>query len=295
MNNIFLKLLGLTFSGFNRKSTFLIKINKLIDSRYIGQNASYCFLCLLSVIFFIINCFSLTLSKSVFDMLSPYYIDVKAASNNIILFPKTFKEFFEKKMILQEEISALRLENDNLKMQIIDIEKLKKENNNLREVSGFKYDVNSKKMLEKVLGTVYGASEYHIMISAQNNCVKKGAVVISSTGLIGIIINAHNNMATVIPLTNERFSVSVKSESGEKIVLAGNGAELISTIMNSESTSQLKKGDILYTSGDGGIFQEGIPVAMVKDVKKNEITATPITDIEKTGYVWIIDAIDFFH
>jgi rod shape-determining protein MreC len=216
---------------------------------------------------------------------------VKVFINNIVLFPKTFVEYFEHKMTLQKEISILRRENIALKAKIINTKNLENENKMLREASNFKYELSSFKALEKVIGISHGLDSYQVLISAKNENVKQGAIAISSDGLVGIVINISRGIATVLPTTSERFSVSVKSESGKRLILSGDGQMLQAVAIREETGLQVSVnvGDMLYTSGDCGIFPEGIPVAVVQEASQVRIAAEPVSDIEKISYLWIVD------
>ena len=63
-------------------------------------------------------------------------------------------------------------------------------------------------------------------------------------------------------------------------------------IKQDDAISKLTVGDILYTSGEGGFYEKGIPVAKIINVGSNkaEIRATPIVQVSHVNYVWIINS-----
>jgi cell shape-determining protein MreC len=68
---------------------------------------------------------------------------------------------------------------------------------------------------------------------------------------------------------------------------------LISREIMSNSVSNLHVGEILVTSGVGGVFEKNIPVARITQINadKVEVIAEPIVEMAKLSFVWIPEPI----
>ena len=68
--------------------------------------------------------------------------------------------------------------------------------------------------------------------------------------------------------------------SGDSLVLTSDGYKYITDV---------KEGDIIVTSGVGGMFPAGLPVGFVNSVQNGEILVETIADISRAEYVRIVD------
>ena len=74
----------------------------------------------------------------------------------------------------------------------------------------------------------------------------------------------------------------------EKTILVGNNYDL-PTLAYLSADSKIKVGERIVTSGDGGIFPQGIPVGIVTAVDNGKIRVQPFADAAKADYVSVID------
>lgn len=126
--------------------------------------------------------------------------------------------------------------------------------------------------------------------------LEKNMVVVSAKGLVGRITSVSGDNAKVMLLTDIASRVPVKvASSKEQAILVGNGSnnllianlELLEEIDGSPN-SQIKVGDELVTSGTGGIFPAGIPVAVVYEIKDCQVFAKPIVNFHNLSFVMVL-------
>ena len=55
------------------------------------------------------------------------------------------------------------------------------------------------------------------------------------------------------------------------------------------STADIQEGDVVVTSGVGGMFPAGLPVGFISSMKKGEIEVETMADISRVEYVRIVD------
>jgi len=90
--------------------------------------------------------------------------------------------------------------------------------------------------------------------------------VISARGLVGIVLESSNNFATVIPIINRDFRLSVKIKSNNYAgILQWDGVSPRFAILTEIPFHvNLLNGDTILTSGFSSIFPEGIEVGNIE-------------------------------
>jgi rod shape-determining protein MreC len=93
--------------------------------------------------------------------------------------------------------------------------------------------------------------------------VRPGEAVLDARGLIGRVLVAGDHTAWVIPLKdlNSRIPVTIAPGNAQAI-LAGNNTPNpgIETL---DPRAHVKAGDVLFTSGDGGLLPPGLPIGTI--------------------------------
>ena len=210
------------------------------------------------------------------------------------------KNIFTNKDKVLEENKKLEEENNNLKLQALETEKILQENESLKTMLDIK---NSYKHFNLKLGNVIyrehdnWTQTFQINIGS-NDGVKLNQAVVHKDGLVGYISKANDTTSTVTTILDPSSAVSVNiSTINEPAMLQGD--------LSLKSKNQLKLdfieldaevsiGDMLYTSGLGSMYPSSIPVAKITEVvsKKNDINRYAITepcvDIKKISEVAVI-------
>lgn len=191
------------------------------------------------------------------------------------------------------EITNIQKENKRLHNYITDLEiKLKvieqqhsicnKLNQHIKKINAL-----DKNNIEQVLGFEQGIFDSSLIISISNSKNKDNYIVISD-GLVGILISTSNDIGLVRTITDSNLYIPVKTKNGTTLVLRGtNSNELVSVAIKQNGKLNVKIGDILYTSGEGGMFPPNIPVSKITqiDLNKQEIKSCPIVDLLNIEFV----------
>lgn len=118
--------------------------------------------------------------------------------------------------------------------------------------------------------------------------IKRGYAVVNHRGLIGRIDIVSGNYARVTLLTDINSKIPVVSQkSRDRGILTGNNTGELSLIFT-PLLAELHKGDLLVTSGVGGGLPPDIPVARIKRVGVENITAVPLFSASSLEIVKII-------
>ena len=111
--------------------------------------------------------------------------------------------------------------------------------------------------------------------------------VLAEEGLVGNVVSATDNSATVQVIVDPSSSVSAMiTTSSESIICKGSidsTSELRATYI--DTSSEILVGDTVVTSGIGGIYPKGITIGTVKSV----VNTNNLTD----RYAVVETAVDF--
>ncbi len=119
-----------------------------------------------------------------------------------------------------------------------------------------------------------------------NDGIAIGQPVRAVDGLIGQIVEVGGHAARVLLLTDTSSRVPVRvARTGRAAMVAGVNGALLEVRYGAPSDDPLRIGDRLETSGDGGIFPPGVPVAVVVDGASDPPRARPIVRPDGLGYV----------
>jgi rod shape-determining protein MreC len=127
--------------------------------------------------------------------------------------------------------------------------------------------------------------------------VSVGMPVVGAGGLVGQVVEASHNTATVQLITDSRSSIGVEfGPSGQTYAqVTGQGpANPLSVLYVPEGTP-VHKGEKMYTNGlAGGEFPPNIPVGVVHSFRLTvesgamEVTMTPIANLDNLAYVDVV-------
>lgn len=169
------------------------------------------------------------------------------------------------------ELNALKIENNNLKEQIKELENV----NNIKPV-------NDNYIISKVILRNIHEFYNEIVVLSDSDKVSIGNAVINEEGLIGIVKDIKDERIYVALLTSN-YNISVKIND-----TYGNLNQEKVTML--DKYSEINIGDTVYTSGLTSI-PENIVVGYVKDVNKTSIN-TEVTisllDNNNLNYVAIM-------
>lgn len=210
-------------------------------------------------------------------------------------------DFFLNFSKIKEENKDLTKENSELQNKLLEYDKLKEENDRLREVLNFK---NSKDNYEYIGTEIIGYSgesfsDGYIIDKGENDGLKKGMVVISDKGLVGQVTSTGSNWAIVESLLNENIAVSVMVNSTREttgilkgyVTRTNNG---LTKVTNLPLDSEIKEGDVILTSGLGQIYPKEVKIGEVVSVESDEIKVMktaivkPYVDFNKLEELFVI-------
>jgi rod shape-determining protein MreC len=119
---------------------------------------------------------------------------------------------------------------------------------------------------------------YAVLNAGSNQGVREGQPVRGPEGLIGRVIEAGFNTARVLLISDPESIVPVRRVGdGLPAIAAGRGDGLIEIRSVNLANAPFAVGDAFVTSGTGGIYAPGIPVARVIKAGRDTTTARGVT------------------
>ena len=127
------------------------------------------------------------------------------------------------------------------------------------------------------------------------NGVFKGQAVLDDRGLIGQTTNVGPWSAEVILITDPEHGTPVRIErTGLRTIAVGAGDATSLALPYLPANADIKQGDLLVTSGLGGVFPHGYPVARVTEVHREavqplaQVRAAPLAHIGTDSEVVLV-------
>jgi len=118
--------------------------------------------------------------------------------------------------------------------------------------------------------------------------VRPGEAVLDARGLIGRILVSGDRTAWVIPLNDLNSRVPVIIAPGNaQAILAGNNTTYPG-IETFDPRAQIKEGDVIFTSGDGGLLPPGLPIGTVV-IRANRYRVALFADPNSGADVEVLD------
>lgn len=214
-----------------------------------------------------------------------------------------FVMHFEDVDRLQEKINALELENESLRAELSDAEILYDEQAWLYRYLSMKEEHMDYQMCAArvISASGEGSGGFETLLTLNKGSaqgIQKGMPVVSTSGLVGMVVEVGINQCYVQTILKPTSSVGALSpESSDKGLLEGDFAYLYqgqAVLKYLPEDAEIKEGDTVMTSGNGSVYPYGIPIGKVAEVSVNphsrtkEAIVTPFHDFSDTKEVMIL-------
>jgi rod shape-determining protein MreC len=195
---------------------------------------------------------------------------------------------------LRTEVATLRQENENFLALIQSLRQKTLDYHQLQQLTKALPDPAIERVSARVIGRVSDGMNALLTIRAiERDGIAKDQPVITADGVVGRVSDVgrfSTATARVMPLTDlsSRIPVEIESTQDHGVIAGQNGPGL--RLIHLEKSAKVKVGDHLITSGYGGIFPRGLPVAVVTEVTADAITARPCVN-ETPAFVTILSGL----
>ncbi len=209
--------------------------------------------------------------RTLYTIMSPIY----SAGEKIVTPIRKFANNVKKANSYEEEIAALKKQVNDLKIENRSLDDYITENKRLKELLGLKDGMTDSKTVAARVISYEPNSWYDTVVinRGENAGISKGNAVITGLGVVGKVVRTGKNWAKVSTLINISDSVGVKlSRTGDIGVVSGDALLAENKLCKLEYMSNGKNlipGDVLLTSGLGGIYPSDLTVGKITQIKSD--------------------------
>ena len=244
----------------------------MIAARRLSQGPNFVFLALLSIACMYFDQHADWISTA------RYYLQAATEPVQILLnSPRYAYEWvgnlFETRESLRAEIASLKSRVRELSLTQMRFEALEHENAQLRALQGAMPALVTRQQVAEVVSADLNPLRQRLLVNkGKREDVFAGQAVLDARGLLGQVTRVGPWSAEIILITDPEHAVPVQlMRNGLRSIAvgAGNSGELLLPYL--PVNSDVKAGDLLVTSGLGGVFPAGYPVAVVTGIKRDPV------------------------
>lgn len=206
------------------------------------------------------------------------------------------KESFQARAALQAENARLRAQQRDLELLAMRYDALARENGELRGLRAALPPVVDHWLAAEIVNIQLNSLRQKLLINrGAANGVFAAQAVLDDKGLIGQTTHIGPWSAEVILITDPEHAVPVRVErTGLRTIAVGAGDATSLALPYLPGNADIRAGDLLVTSGLGGVFPEGYPVARVTEVHRDsvqplaQVRAAPLAHIDTDSEVMLV-------
>jgi len=207
-----------------------------------------------------------------------------------------FYDRFNSRQNLIDTNKKLRNEVLLLKSDLLLLDQYREENKRLRKLLGSPYVRDERKMIAEVMAVDTTPYRHQIVIDkGSDDGVYVGQPVINDQGIVGQVTYVSAQNSRVLLLTDSNSAIPVQVIRNDiRVIASGTGQVDQINLEHIPTSTDIRVGDLLVTSGLGGVYPEGYPVAKVTSVNRDtkrefaDITAKPVVDFERLRYLLLV-------
>lgn len=162
--------------------------------------------------------------------------------------------------------AALQREAERNRIRLIEARALKQENRELRRLLGLIKQVGRPVATARLINSTASSSRrYATLDVGSRQGVQRGQPVRAQRGLIGRVLETGPNTSRVLLLSDAENVVPVRrARDGIVAFSQGRGDGRVDLKLIDIGVNPFKVGDVMVTSGNGGIYPPNVPVAIIE-------------------------------
>jgi rod shape-determining protein MreC len=207
-----------------------------------------------------------------------------------------FRESLATRRQLQEENASLRTQLLMLKAQSQKLQSLEIENIRLRELLESSFEVGEKVLVAELMVANLDPYKHQVVINkGELDRIYPGQPLLDAEGVMGQVVHVGPYSSTAILITDTSHAIPVRiNRNGIRTIALGSGTTNRLDLPYLANNADVVPGDLLVTSGLGGRFPPGYPVAVVEAVQHDpgrtfaRIVARPTARLDRSREVLLV-------
>ena len=257
----------------------------------------------LRLFFAVIASFSLIIFDSKFDSFSNVRVYLNTAVSPLIYAADIPSEMLKgvsntvvTRRDLKKQVQEQREKLFIQQVQLLEFKHLKEENKRLRALLNSPVHVDQRKLVAEIITVNSDPFSLQVVINkGAIDGVYIGQPILNEQGVVGQIVDVSATYSRVLLIADITHGIPVRVQRNDIRAIANGSGELNSlTLPYVPHSTDIQVGDVLVTSGLGGVFPEGYPVATITDFTYQmgqpyaQVEAKPIVALERIRYVLLI-------
>jgi rod shape-determining protein MreC len=172
---------------------------------------------------------------------------------------------------LRQRILRLETEREQLLARQEQLDALARENERLRAMLGAATRVSAHVLVAQLMEVSQEPFSRRLLIRrGSQDGVYVGQPAIDAYGIVGQVTQVAPFVSTVTLITDPSHAIPVlDNRSGLRTVVFGSGDQDVLTVPYLTAVADIREGDLLVSSGMGGVFPAGYPVATVTKIEND--------------------------
>lgn len=205
-------------------------------------------------------------------------------------------DYLVSRKVLREQNQQLRHQAHLHSGQLQMLEQLRRENQRLRALLGSQVQQDARKMVTEVVAVEPDPYRLRVLIDkGSEDGVYLGQPVLDDDGVVGQIDEVGLITSRVLLIADNSHAVPVRNSRNDiRTIAMGIGQLDTMELQHVPHSADLKEGDLLVTSGLGGRFPEGYPVALINQVTSDkglpfaQVKVEPVAMLDRLRYLLLI-------
>lgn len=197
---------------------------------------------------------------------------------------------------LQDENQTLRQEILLLQGRQLQFEALERENIRLRGLLESSFKVGDQVLIAEPLSISLNPFEQMVSINKGSRFgVFRGQAVVDAHGIVGQVLRVTPYSADVVMITDPDHALPVQvNRTGLRTIATGTGSTDRLDLPYLPVNADVKEGDLLVSSGLGGVFPSGYPVAKISRINPEggnsagKISAIPLATLDRNHELLLV-------
>lgn len=210
--------------------------------------------------------------------------------------------FFQKVSELGSSQSELASENQRLKEEALLLkgkqlrfEALEQENTRLRGLLDSTFKVGDQVLIAEPLSINIVPYENLVVVNKGSRYgIEPGQAVVDGNGVVGQVLRVTTHNADVVMITDPSHAIPVQiNRNGLRTIAVGTGETDHLKLPYLAGNADVQPGDLLVTSGLGGVFPAGYPVARIVlqpsgDQGSGKLVAIPVAQLDRNRELLVV-------
>lgn len=186
--------------------------------------------------------------------------------------------------------AELKRRLDASRRRLIEAQATELENKRLKALLGLTRENEDRVAVTRIVGSSFASVRRLATLSAGASAgVQPGQPVRSADGLVGRVIETGRWASRVLLVADSASNVPVRLvRDGTAAIATGHGDGTIDLKTLEVGKNPFRRGDVLVTSGVGGVYPPDIPVAVVVAVSGDRTVAKPLADPANVEYAMVL-------